>query len=92
MGQTIQTLEVRRHPSIAWVLTRHDAGQMKAFGQIHRHIFERMHSDVRRAIGDRNFKLFDEQTFTTHFAQGQVQNLIAHGGHAHQSDLMALLF
>ena len=79
-----------RNPGVARVFALHDAGQRKACGQLHGYILERMHGQVGAAFFECGFQLFDEQTFSAHFAQRTVQNLVALGGHAQERDLVAL--
>ena len=84
--QVGQARAVGRHPGIARVFAVHHAGQRKPGGQLHRHIFERMHGQVGPAFFQCGFQLLDEQALATHLAQGAVQNLVAPGGHAQQGD------
>jgi hypothetical protein len=50
-----------RDKGVARVFALHHAGQGKAFGQLHRHVLERVHGDVGAAFFQRHFQLLDEQ-------------------------------
>ena len=74
---------------IARVFAGQDASQRKAFRQIHRYVFQRMHGDVGAAFTEGHFQFLDEQPLAAHLAQRAVQDLVAQGGHAQQFDLPA---
>ncbi|MGF6740317.1 hypothetical protein OKW47_004063 [Paraburkholderia atlantica] len=64
------------HERVARVLALHDGGQRETGGQLHRHVFQRMHREVGAAIGERGFELFDEEPLATHLRQRAIENLI----------------
>ena len=84
-----QRCKIIGHKGVARVFARQDAGQREAFGQVHRHVLERMHRQVGPAFAQRDFKLLDEQALAADLAERAVQNLVAQGGHAQQLDLPA---
>ena len=90
LGQLGQTGVARRHQGIARVFTLQHTGQGEAAGQLHGHVFERMHGQVGAAFFQGHFQLFDKQAFAAHLGQGAVQNLVALGGHAQQRHLVTL--
>jgi hypothetical protein len=49
-----------------------------------------MHCQIGAPFFQRGFQFFDKQTFSAHFAQRPIQNLIALGRHAQEADLVAL--
>ena len=71
------------------VLALQHAGQRKAFRQIHRHVFQRVHRDVGPAFTQCDFQFLDKQALAAHLAQRAVQNLVALRRHAQQFDLPA---
>ena len=83
-GQILQRGIATRDPGVTRVFALHHAGNHKAFGQLHGHVFERMHRQIRTPVFQRGLQFFDEQAFASNFAKGPVQNLIAFGGHAQQ--------
>ena len=68
-GQVFQAGKLRRDPSIARIFALHHAGQGKAFGHVHGHVFERMHGQVSAPFLQSDLQLFDKQTLATHFAE-----------------------
>jgi len=49
-----------------------DGGKGEAFGQIHRHVFNRMHSQIGATVLQGLFQLFDKQAFAADFRQGWI--------------------
>ena len=69
LRQIRQRGKLIRHQRVARVFALQHAGQRKAVGQVHRHVFERMHGDVGASFCQRNFEFLDEQPFAADFAQ-----------------------
>ena len=90
VGQRGEVGIAHRHQRVTRVFAQHDAGEAKALGQFHRHVFERVHGEVGPAFVERGFELLDKQAFAADFAQGPVQDLVALGGHAEQFNPVAL--
>jgi hypothetical protein len=82
---------LRRDKGIARIFALHHAGQRKPFGQVHRHILERVHGQISPPLFQRHFQLLDEQPLAANLAQGAVENLVALGRHAQQRDFVPLL-
>lgn len=62
---------------VARIFALHDGGQRKAFGQLHRHVFERVHGEVRAAVGESGFQFLHEEALTTNLRQSAIEYLIA---------------
>ena len=71
------------------ILALQHAGQREAFGQVHRHVLERMHRDVGAPFFEREFEFLDEQALAADLAERAVEDLVAAGGHAEQCDGVA---
>jgi hypothetical protein len=76
------------HKGITRIFTLHDTHQAEALGQIHRHVFQRVHRQIGTPLLQSHFKLFDKQALATNLAQCPVQDLIALRGHSQYFDLM----
>ena len=62
----------------------HEAGR-----QLHRHVLQRMHGQVRAAVFERRLQFLDEQALAADLGQRAVEDLVAARGHAEQFDLQA---
>ena len=58
--QRVQRRKMVGHQRIARVFASQDTGQGKAIGQVHGHIFKRVHRQVGAPFAQRHFQLFDE--------------------------------
>ena len=84
LGQGREAGVVVGDKGIARVFAFPDRGQHKARRQLHGHVFQRVHGQVRLAGFQRRFQFLDEQPFATHLGQRPVQDLVAPRGHAQQ--------
>jgi hypothetical protein len=74
---------------VARVFALQHAGQREAFGQVHRHVLQRMDGDVGAPFFERQFEFFHEEALAAHLAERAVQDLVAGGRHAQQADRVA---
>ena len=88
-GQFFQPFVAVGHQRVKRVGALAHRHQNKAFRQIHRHIFKRMHCQIGAVFLQCGFQLFDKQAFAADFGQGFVQNLVALRGHAQNIDRAA---
>ncbi|OIQ64163.1 hypothetical protein GALL_542870 [mine drainage metagenome] len=91
LRQGIQAGIPRRDKRITRVFPLHDTCQLKAVGQLHRHVLERMHRQIGPTVFECDLKLLDKQAFATYLAQCPVKNLVAQGGHSQQVNLVTEL-
>lgn len=70
--------------AIARVFAFADAEQAQAFGEVHRHVFHRVHGDVGFLLQQRGFQLLDEQALAADLRQWRVEQLVAAADHRHQ--------
>ena len=75
------------HERVARIFALQHGRQLEAFGQVHRHVLQRMHRQVGVASFQRGFEFLDKQPLAAHLGQRAVQNLVAARGHAQQLHL-----
>lgn len=59
--QRVERRVIVRHERVARILAAHHRREREAFGQRHRHVLQRMHGEIRAAVGKRALELLDEQ-------------------------------
>ena len=74
------------HEGIARIGPRHHCRQVETFGQVHRHILERMHGQFGTPVEQRHLQFLGEQPLAADLGQRPVQDLVSAGGHAQQRD------
>ena len=82
--QFVERAEVVGDKSIARVFTFEHRRQLETFGQVHRHVFERVHRQLSAALFKRRFELLDKQPLATDLGQAAVEYLVAARRHAEQ--------
>ncbi len=75
---------LRRNEGIARILAIQHRHQLEAGGQLHRHVLERVHGQVRGARFQRGLELLDEQPLAADLGQRAVDDLVAARGHSQQ--------
>jgi hypothetical protein len=81
-------LETVGDEGVARVLALHHTGEVKALGQVHRHVFEGVDGQISPALLERDLQFLHEQALAAYFAQAAVEDLVAPGGHAQQAHLV----
>ena len=82
--QFVERRVARRHEGIARVFALEHRGELEAFGQLHRHVFQRMHGELRAPFFERGLELLDEQALAADLRQRAVEDLVAARRHAEQ--------
>ena len=72
------------HEGIARVFALQHLSKLEAFGQVDRHILERMHRELRAPFFERGLELLDEQAFAADLRERSVEDLVTARGHAQQ--------
>ena len=85
-GQARETEKMVGYEGVARVFALADRREREAFGQVHRHILERMDGKVGATLRHRDFELLDEQTLAADVGERPVENPIPLRGHAEKLD------
>ena len=81
-GSAASDAILRRHERIARIFAFENRAEREAFGQFHRHVFERMHGEIGAAFGERGFQFLHEQALAADLRQRAIENLIAARRHS----------
>ncbi len=60
-GRLLERRIVWRDERIARILAFENRAEREAVGQFHRHVFQRMHGEIRAAFGERGFQFLYKQ-------------------------------
>ncbi|MNP29883.1 hypothetical protein D3C76_1229300 [compost metagenome] len=72
------------YEGVARVFALANAVQAQPLGEVHRHIFHRVHGDVGFLFEQSSFQLLDEQALAANFRQRRVEQLVTAADHGHQ--------
>ena len=89
LGQLGERRVARRDEGVARILALEHGGQLEAVGQVHRHVLQRMHRQLRPAVVERGLELLHEQPLAADLRQAAVEDAVALRGHRQQADVDA---
>ena len=86
-GRSAKRRIVRRDEGIARILAFEHRAEREAVGQLHRHVLERMHGEVRAADRERGLELLDEQPLAADLRKRAIEDLVAARRHSENFDV-----
>jgi len=74
---------------VAGIFPLQDGGEMQAFGQFRRHVFDGVDREVRRSLENALLQLLHEEALAADLGQRRIQQFVAAGDHFHEFDFEA---